>query len=87
MKTAYLFLLFNAASLIVMLVVDFVLGPKAEFLNAYSVLQRLVGQAPSAGESLVARNIGVPGEFAAVIGANLIIGSILTAIVRLLTPR
>ena len=87
MKTVHLFLLLSAASLIVMVVVDVVLGPKAEFLNAYSMLQRLVGQAPSAGDSLVARKLGAVGEFAVVIGANLIVGGILTAIVRSLTSR
>ena len=87
MKTAYLFLLLSTVSLIVMVAVDFSIGEKAEYLNAYSALQRLVGQAPSAGESLVAQKMGVMGEFAAVIGANLVIGGILTAIVRLLTAR
>lgn len=87
MKTVHLFVLLSAASLIVMLLVDVVLGAKAEFLNAHSVLQRLVGQAPSAGDSLVARKLGAAGEFAVVIVANLAIGGVLTAIVRWLTSR
>jgi hypothetical protein len=87
MKTVYLFLLLSAASLIVMVIVDFVLGSKAELLNAYSVLQRLLGQAPTAGDSLVARKLGAVGEFAVVIVVNFIIGGILTAMVRFFTSR
>lgn len=39
MKTLQFFLLLSAASLSVMVIVDLVLSPKAEFLNAYSVVQ------------------------------------------------
>ena len=37
-----------------MLSVDYFIGAQAEFLNAYSVVERLVGKAPTAGDSLVA---------------------------------
>ena len=70
-----------------MVIADIVLGPKAEFLNAYSVLQRLMGQAPSVGDSMVARKLGAIGEFAVVIAANLIIGGMLTVIVRVFASR
>ena len=73
------------ASLAVMIIVDVILGPKAEFLNAYSVVQRLIGQTPSAGESLVAQKLGAFGEFIVVLATNLAVGGILTALVRLFT--
>jgi hypothetical protein len=73
------------ASLVVMIVVDVILGPKAEFLNAYSVVQRMIGQTPSAGESLVAQKLGAFGEFVVVLATNLAVGGILTALVRLFT--
>ena len=44
MKTIYLLIIFSALSLSVMIVVDYILGAKAEFLNAYSVVQRLLGR-------------------------------------------
>jgi hypothetical protein len=87
MKTLYVFLGLSAASLIVMIVVDILLGPKAEFLNAYSVVERMLGRTPSAGESLVARKLGPVAEFGLVIIANLVIGGILTAAVRLFPTR
>lgn len=80
MKTVHLFLGLSAASLIIMIIIDIILGPKAEFLNAYSVIQRLVGQAPSAGVSLVAQKLGAVGEFAVVVVANLAVGGIVCAV-------
>ena len=68
-----------------MVVVDFVLGPKAAFLNAYSVLQWMIGQAPSAGESLIARKLGALGELGIVLTANLAVGGLVTALVRIFT--
>ena len=85
MKTLPLFLGLSAASLIVMTIVDFAIGSKAEFLNAYSVLQRMIGQTPSAGDSLVAEKLGALGELGVVLGANLAVGGVLTVVVRLLT--
>ena len=82
MRTVTLFLGLSAASLVVMIVADVALGSRAEFLNAYSVVQRIVGQAPSAGDSFVARTLGPVGEFAVVLVANLGVGGILTAVVR-----
>lgn len=82
-----IFFVLSAVSLIVMIVVDGFLGPKAEFLNAYSVIERILGRAPSAGESLVAQMLGPFGELGVVLAANLGVGGILAAVVRLLTGR
>lgn len=87
MKTLHLFLLLSTASIVIMLVVDTIIGPEAEFLNAYSVLQRLLGQTPTAGDSFIAKRVGAAGEFVVVIMANLLVGGILTAAIRLFTPR
>lgn len=85
MPTTYLFLGFSAASLVVMTLVDFMIAPKAEFLNAYSVFQRMVGQTPSVGDSLVAQKLGAFGELGVVLLANAAVGGILTAVVRSFT--
>ena len=73
----------SVASMLIMIVVDYIIGSKAEFLNAYSVLQRLMGQEPAAGPSTVARKLGSLGELGVVVLANLAIGGILTATARL----
>lgn len=73
----------SAVSLIVMIVVDFVIGSEAEFLNAFSVLERLLGRQPTAGESVVAKQFGAWGELCIVLMVNLAIGGLLAAVVRL----
>ena len=83
MKTLVLFLGLSAASLLAMTIIDFVIGSKAEFLNAYSVFQRMIGQTPSPGDSLVAQRLGALGELGVVLAANLALGGILTLLVRL----
>jgi hypothetical protein len=74
---------FSLLSLIAMIVIDRSMGSRAEFLNAWSVLERLLGRAPSAGQSLVAARMGAVGELLAVLVANAAIGTVLAAAVRL----
>lgn len=59
-------------SLITMTFVDYVIGGKAEFINAWSVWQRMVGATPSAGDSLLYNHIGALGEFIAVLLMNFV---------------
>jgi hypothetical protein len=82
MKTIHLLLLFSALSLVVMIWIDYIIGAKAEFLNAFSVVQRILGQQPSVADSMVAKKLGAIGEFAVVILANFVFGGILTSIFR-----
>jgi len=65
-----------------MVVIDYLLGEKAEYLNAYSVLERLLGKEPSVSESMVARQYGASGELAAVLITGLLIGLIFTLLAR-----
>ena len=65
-----------------MIVIDAILGPKAEFLNAFSVVQRMAGQAPTSGVSLIAEEFGAVGELVVVLISNLVIGGGLTVFVR-----
>ena len=81
MKTGQLFIVLSIFSLLVMLGVDYLLGARAEFLNAWSVVQRLLGQV-SAGESVVYRSVGALGEFVSVILVNLFTGGLLTYLFR-----
>jgi hypothetical protein len=73
---------FTIVSLLVMVSVDYFLGERAEFLNAWSVVERLVGQTPSAGESVVFRQLGAVGETSVVLAINLVIGGVLTEVSR-----
>ena len=83
-NTLTLFFILTAISLTVMSVIDYILGAKAEFLNAYSVFERLTGHSPSAGTSWVAQEYGAMGELFCVLLANVIIGGILTFFARMI---
>ena len=74
-------LILGFASLLAMALIDRVMGSRAEFLNAWSVLERLVGRTPAVGDSMVARYLGPWGELVAVIAANAAIGVVLSALV------
>ena len=71
----------STASFLVMVVVDYLLGERAEFLNAWSVIERFLGRTPSAGESTVFQHFGAAGEFASVLAINMVIGGILTMLI------
>lgn len=74
-------------SLLVMIAADRALGSRAEFLNAWSVVERLSGRPPSAGTSLVAARIGALGELVVVVVANAAIGTLLATAARLVMRR
>ena len=82
MKNILLLAALTVASCIVMIAVDYFLGAKAELLNAFSVVERLLGRTPSVGDSLVAKNFGATGEFAGVLIVNVVFGCILTILVK-----
>ena len=84
MQSAKILLALTCFSLLVMLVIDYFIGAQAEFLNAYSVLQRLIGQQPTFGNSMVAEKSGSTGEFLIVIITNISIAGVITYFVRLL---
>ena len=66
-----------------MLAIDRALGSRAEFLNAWSVVERLLGHPPTAGTSIVASRLGPAGEFISVIAANLAVGFLVALLIRL----
>ena len=70
-----------------MTIVDMVLGSRAEFLSAFSVVQRIIGQTPSHGDPLVAQKLGAFGEFVVLLAVNLVIGGILTMLVRIFSAK
>ncbi len=82
MKNILLLATLTVVSCLVMIVVDYFLGAKAEFLNAFSVVERLLGRTPSVGDSFVAKNFGAAGEFAGVLVVNVVFGYILAILVK-----
>lgn len=87
MKTIPVFIVLSIARVYVMIVVDFFLGARAEFLNAWNVVERLLGHSPSAGDSAVYRSLGAAGEFLCVGLVNTAIGGVLTVFVKFLAKK
>jgi hypothetical protein len=67
-----------------MVLIDRALGSRAEFLNAWSVVERLLGRSPSSEPSVVASRIGAGGELVVVVVLNLLVGFLLAALIRFL---
>lgn len=78
-------LIFSGLSLAAMILIDRALGQRAEFLNAWSVVERLLGQSPAAGISLVASRLGIVAELVLVLLINLGIGTLLALAVHLVS--
>ncbi|MEJ2085292.1 MAG: hypothetical protein P8Y44_06390 [Acidobacteriota bacterium] len=78
-------LILSGLSLTAMILIDHALGQSAEFLNAWGVVERLLGRSPAAGTSLVASRLGAIGELMLVLLVNLGIGALLALTVRLIS--
>lgn len=80
-------LAFAALSLTTMTLVDRTLGAGASFMNAWSVVERVLGRAPSAGTSEVAAQVGPIGEAVLVVAVNAGIGFVLARLWRRVRAR
>jgi hypothetical protein len=82
-----LFLILSAVCFGVFVLVDYLLGARAEYLNAWSVVERLAGREPAADQSTIARAVGPTGELLIVTAICVTAGAVLTALWRLLRRR
>ena len=70
-------------SVLVMVFVDYLIGPEAEFVDAWSLLHRLAGQTAEAGESMIYRAYGMAGETVAVIMLNLLLALLIMGLIKI----
>ena len=70
-----------------MTLIDFVIGDKAEFLNAWSVWQRILGLKPTASDSFVYGQFGQIGELSAVLASTFVLAVIASLLVRLMEAK
>lgn len=73
------------ASLSIMTVVDFLLGPEAGYLSAWAIVNRLLGRDIGLEDSLAIRRLGLAGATAVMLIVNLAIGYGLVQLVRFTT--
>lgn len=69
-------------SLAIMLITDYILGPEAEFLNAWAIVTSWLRIDTGIAPSLIMRKAGLSGATAIMILANLAGGSLLVLITR-----
>lgn len=65
------------ASLAVMVVVDIILGPRAEYLNAYTLLKQLVGLRSGIPATMAVKQYGLFGATLLMVAINAFAGAIL----------
>ncbi|NJO88131.1 MAG: hypothetical protein HC831_03560 [Chloroflexia bacterium] len=66
MKTMFnypfaIYLAAGMACLCIMIIVDYILGAEAEHLNAWVIINRLLGNSTEIGDSLAIRHLGLIG--------------------------
>ena len=79
-----LYLIAGIASLCFMIIIDFWLGPEAEHLNAWVIVNRLLGLDTGIPDSLAIRKLGISGALILTLAINMVIGAILMQLIRLI---
>ena len=87
MKTLFnypvsIYLAAGLASLAIMIIIDFILGAEAEHLNAWVIVNRLLGHHSGIPDSLAIRKFGLAGAAALMIVVNIVFGFLLMNILR-----
>ena len=78
----FIYLVAGAASLAIMIIIDFILGAEAEHLNAWVIVNRLFGRIPDIGDSLAIRKFGLYGAALLMVLINMVFGGILINLLK-----
>ena len=70
------------ACLCIMIIVDYVLGAEAEHLNAWVIINRLLGRNTGIGDSMAIRHFGLWGATVIMILVNTVFGIILMQLIK-----
>ena len=60
---------------LIMIFIDYLLGPEAEFLNAWVIVNKLIGRESGVGDSMVMKQVGLAGATVIMIFVNTAIGA------------
>ncbi|MCB0635474.1 MAG: hypothetical protein KDC54_02595 [Lewinella sp.] len=78
-----IYLAATLASLGLMIIIDYLLGPVAEHLNAWVIVNRLFGRETDIGDSLAIRHLGLAGATVVMLLANALGGGLLIQLLQL----
>lgn len=70
------------ACLCIMIIIDYILGPEAEHLNAWAIVNRLLGNKPNIGDSLAIKHLGLSGATLLMLLANALFGILLIQLLK-----
>lgn len=88
MKTLFnypfaIYLIATIASLSIMIIIDYIIGAEAEHLNAWVIINRLLGNDIGIGDSLAIQHLGLAGATFLMLALNTAFGAILIQLIRL----
>ena len=72
----------GVGALCIMIIIDYVLGPEAEHLNAWVIVNRWLGRPTGLADSLAVRKLGLIGATALMIVVNGMLGFVLINLLR-----
>lgn len=87
MKTLFnypvsIYLVAGIACMANMIIIDFILGAEAEHLNAWVIINRLIGIDTGIPDSLAIRQLGLLGATLLMLAINMTFGAILINLIR-----
>ena len=77
-----IYLAASLACLCIMIIVDYMLGSEAEHLNAWAILNKLLGKETAIEDSLAIRQFGLGGATLLMLIANTLFGFILIQLIK-----
>lgn len=78
----WIYAIAGIGSLCIMLIVDFLLGPEAEHLNAWAIVNKLIGNDAGIPDSLAIQHFGLFGATLTMLVVNFIFGGVLLFIIK-----
>ncbi|HRX97885.1 MAG TPA: hypothetical protein P5514_13135 [Bacteroidales bacterium] len=87
MKTLFnypvsIYLVAGIACLAIMIIIDYILGAEAEHLNAWVIINRLIGNDIGIPDSLAIRQLGLFGATLLMLAVNMTFGAVLINLIR-----
>jgi hypothetical protein len=71
------------ACLCIMIIIDYILGAEAEHLNAWVIINCLLGRETGIGDSLAIKHLGLAGATIVMLLMNTIFGAMLIQLIKL----
>ena len=78
----FIYLIAGVTCLLIMIIIDYLLGAEAEHLNAWVIVNKLLGNDIGIPDSLAIRRFGLLGATAFMVGINMAFGYVFINLLR-----